>query len=116
MDGALGALRFGWHQLDDHVLPDRLRYGIGCRGTRWLFDTGRFAKKPGDEGCLYLLGCKGPMTYADCPDRLWNAGTNWCVGAGAPCTGCAEARSFDRFGPVYEKVTDERLERLREAE
>jgi len=86
-----------------------------CQRRAW-FDTGRFAKKPGDEGCLYLLGCKGPMTYADCPDRLWNAGTSWCVGAGAPCTGCAEARSFDRFGPVYEKVTDERLERLREAE
>ena len=108
----------GADELDPWGRP-RLFYGKlvhdNCQRRAW-FDTGRFAKKPGDEGCLYLLGCKGPMTYADCPDRLWNAGTNWCVGAGAPCTGCAEARFFDRFGPVYEKVTDERLERLREAE
>ena len=81
---------------------------------RGQFDTGRFARKPGEAGCLYLLGCKGPMTYADCPERLWNGGTNWCVGSGAPCQGCAEARFFDRFGPVYEKVTDDRLAGLRE--
>jgi len=108
----------GADELDPWGRP-KLFYGKlvhdNCQRRAW-FDTGRFAKKPGDEGCLYLLGCKGPMTYADCPDRLWNAGTDWCVGAGAPCTGCAEARFFDRFGPVYEKVTDERLERLREAE
>jgi len=81
---------------------------------RAYFDTARFARHPGEQGCLYLLGCKGPMTYADCPDRQWNGGTNWCVRAGAPCMGCAEARFFERFGPVYEKVTDDRLARLRE--
>ena len=80
------------------------------------FDTGRFAKRPGDPGCLYLLGCKGPMTYADCPDRMWNNGVTWCIGAGAPCMGCAEARFFERFGPVYKKITDDWLERFRDEE
>lgn len=80
---------------------------------RASFDTAHFARHPGEPGCLYLLGCKGPMTYADCPDRQWNGGTNWCVRAGAPCMGCAEPRFFERFGPVYEKVTDDRLSKLR---
>jgi hydrogenase small subunit len=34
---------------------------------------------PVDEKCLFLLGCKGLVAYADCPTRLWNNKTNWCV-------------------------------------
>ena len=83
---------------------------------RGKFDAGHFARKPGDDGCLYLLGCKGLITYADCPERQWNGGTNWCIGTGAPCMGCAEARFFHRFGPVYRKVTEEGLEQLRQGE
>ena len=48
-----------------------------------------FAKKLGDKGCLFKLGCIGPDTYADCPTRWWNSKQNWCVGAKAPCIGCA---------------------------
>ncbi|MBN1191170.1 MAG: hydrogenase small subunit, partial [Dehalococcoidales bacterium] len=47
---------------------------------RGHFDAGRFAKKYSDPYCLFELGCKGPVTNADCPIRLWNSGTNWCVG------------------------------------
>ena len=79
-----------------------------CPRRGW-FDTGRFARKFGDEGCLYELGCKGPMTYSDCPTRHWNSGTNWVIGAGAPCNGCVEPRFFDKFAPLYEKVTQERM-------
>ncbi len=76
---------------------------------RAFFDAGIFAKKPGEEGCLYERGCKGPLTYADCSDRQWNNGTNWCIRAGAPCIGCAEPRFFDRFAPIYEKTDTGRL-------
>jgi len=76
------------------------------------FDAGRFAKKPGDEGCLFQIGCKGPYTYADCPTRMWNAGVNWCVGAGGPCNGCVEPEFPDKFSPLYEKLTEERLQRF----
>lgn len=48
-----------------------------------------FAKKLGDKGCLFKLGCLGPDTFADCPTRWWNDGQNWCIGANAPCVGCA---------------------------
>jgi hydrogenase small subunit len=77
---------------------------------RPYFDAGQFARKPGDDGCLYELGCKGPITYADCPTRLWNNGVNWCVGAGAPCAGCVEPDFPHLTAPVYGKVTASRLE------
>ena len=57
---------------------------------RGHFDAGRFAKKFSDPYCLYELGCKGPITHADCPSRRWNNGTNWCIGCGHPCIGCVE--------------------------
>jgi hydrogenase small subunit len=61
------------------------------------FDAGRFAEKFGDEGhrlgyCLYKLGCKGPVTHANCPIILFNdvGGGTWPVGTGHPCFGCVE--------------------------
>jgi hydrogenase small subunit len=74
---------------------------------RAYFDEGKFAKKPGDEGCLYELGCKGPITYADCPTRRWNNGTNWVIGAGSPCLGCTQPE-FPNL-PMYQKVEDVEL-------
>jgi len=76
------------------------------------FDAGKFAKKNGDAGCLYRLGCKGPMTYADCPTRMWNSGVNWCVGANGPCIGCVEPGFIDALSPLYEKIDEERLARF----
>ncbi|HUU43915.1 MAG TPA: hydrogenase small subunit, partial [Planctomycetota bacterium] len=73
------------------------------------FDAGKFAKAFGEPGCLYELGCKGPVTYADCPTRMWNSGTNWCVGAGSPCHGCVEPDFIDRYSPLYRKISEERL-------
>jgi hydrogenase small subunit len=71
---------------------------------RAYYDEGKFAKKLGDPGCLYELGCKGPVTYADCPLRLWNNGVNWCIGAGSPCLGCVEPGFPDLVSPLYEKM------------
>jgi hydrogenase small subunit len=72
--------------------------------NRAAFDEGRFARKFGQEGCLYELGCKGPVTYADCPTRRWNSGTNWVIGAGAPCNGCTQPEFPDLLAPLYEKI------------
>lgn len=57
---------------------------------RGSFDQGKFAKHFSEEGCLYELGCKGPIAYADCSTRMWNSSTNWCIGSGSPCIGCVE--------------------------
>jgi hydrogenase small subunit len=77
------------------------------------FDAARFAKNFGDRGCLYELGCKGPVSFADCPTRMFNSGTNWCVGAGSPCHGCTEPDFPDRLSPLYQKICDQRLDRFR---
>jgi hydrogenase small subunit len=55
------------------------------------YERENFAKKFGDPGCLFQLGCAGPHTKADCTLRLWNAGANTCIRAGAPCIGCASS-------------------------
>ncbi len=94
--------------LDDNLRP-KAYYGKliheNCE-RRAYFDEGKFAKKFSDEGCMYELGCKGPVTYADCPIRKWHGGLNWCVGCGATCIGCTEAAFPDMVAPFYEKLTD----------
>lgn len=40
--------------------------------------------------CLKELGCRGPETYANCPQAFYNGGVNWCIGANALCIGCTE--------------------------
>lgn len=70
---------------------------------RGQFDEGRLAEHFGEHGCLARLGCKGPMTRADCSTRQWNGGTNWCIGNGHPCIGCTEPQfpfATSMFEPV----------------
>ena len=64
------------------------------------FDRGEFVHKWGDEGhrngwCLYKMGCKGPVTFANCPRVRWNNGTNWPVGAGHGCLACTEPNFWE---------------------
>ncbi len=97
--------------LDDFLRP-KLFYGKLIHENcprRAYFDEGKFAKKFGDEGCLYELGCKGPITHADCPIRHWNSGTNWVIGAGAPCNGCTQPEFPNETAPFYEKLVDVEL-------
>lgn len=63
-----------------------------------------FAEKFGDEGCLFKLGCLGPLSHASCPQRQWNSGVNWCIRAAAPCTACtSETFAKRRDFPFYRK-------------
>ncbi len=71
------------------------------------FDRGEFVREWGDEGhrkgwCLYHMGCKGPITHANCPLILWNDGTSWPIGSGHPCIGCVEPDFWDRG--IYNRV------------
>ncbi len=71
---------------------------------RGYFDACRFAKTPSEPYCLYLVGCRGPQTYADCPIRKWNDGINWCIDNNHPCIGCCEPEFPDGTSPFYEKT------------
>ncbi len=73
------------------------------------FDAGRFVEQFGSEEaklgyCLYRVGCKGPVTHANCPTVKWNDRLSWCVSRGAPCMGCAEANFPNQFQPFYDPV------------
>ena len=80
---------------------------------RASFDAGQFASHSGEAGCLYELGCKGPITYADCPIRLWNNGVNWCIGSGAQCIGCVEPGFPDKLQPMFKKMSEDSLEQFK---
>lgn len=62
---------------------------------RGHFDAGEFVKQWGDEGhrkgwCLYEMGCKGPVTFHNCPAVRYNDGASWPVQSGHGCIGCSE--------------------------
>ena len=98
--GGLGALDVDEYGRPKAFYGKRLHDNCQLRGS---FDKGEFAKSFSDEGCLYELGCKGPVAYADCSHRKWNNGTNWCIGCGSPCIGCVEPE-FPYQGSMLAKV------------
>lgn len=76
---------------------------------RAAFDSGLFLEDWNNQNpdfalCMAKMGCKGPVTYADCPTRRWNSKVNWCVGANAPCHGCAEPTFYKDLTPLYKPL------------
>jgi len=74
------------------------------------YDAGQYVENWGDEGhrigfCLYKMGCKGPVTYQNCPNVRWNEGTNWPIGCGHPCIGCTEPQFWDTMTPFYSHLS-----------
>jgi hydrogenase small subunit len=51
------------------------------------------------------MGCKGPVTFQNCPVVRWNEATNWPIGCGHPCIGCAEPDFWDRMTPFYQHLS-----------
>ncbi len=97
-----------WPALDAYRRP-LFAYGKSIHDAcerRAHFDAGQYVEAFGDEGhrrgyCLYKMGCKGPVTYQNCPNVRWNEGTSWPVGCGHPCLGCAEPDFWDKMTPFY---------------
>jgi len=101
----LGRLKLFYGQLIHENCPRRAH-----------FDAGRFAKTLSEPYCLYLLGCRGPQTHADCPTRKWNGGVNWCIENNHPCIGCTEPEFPDGTSPFFEKTLDVHAPALRKDE
>jgi hydrogenase small subunit len=75
------------------------------------FDAGEFVEAFGTEEarkkfCLYKMGCKGPETYSSCSISRWNNKTNWCIGAGSPCIGCAQPKWADSGAPFFSRIPE----------
>ena len=94
-------IAYGKPQLDNENRP-LLFYGVTIHDNctrRGFFDKKLFAKKLGDEECMFKLGCRGPVTKTDCPRRKWNGYVNWPVGDNTPCIGCAQKFFPDGMEP-----------------
>jgi len=92
---------YGVPELDCEGKP-LLFYGVTIHDTckkRDLFDSGVFAKKIGEVGCIFKLGCTGPITRADCPRRKWIGYVNRPIGDYAICIGCARPHYPDGMEP-----------------
>lgn len=93
----------------DHYRRPMFAYGKSIHDNcerRAHYDAGQYVEDWGDEGhrtgyCLYKMGCKGPVTFQNCPNIGWNEGTNWPIGCGHPCIGCAEPEFWDKMTPFY---------------
>jgi hydrogenase small subunit len=73
------------------------------------YDAGQYVQEWGDEGhklgwCLYKMGCKGPATSYNCPQVQWNDSTNWPIGVGHGCVGCAQPSFWDSMTPFYRQL------------
>lgn len=75
---------------------------------RSFFDKEIFAEKLGDSTCMFKLGCRGPVTRADCPLRQWNAYVNWPIKDDTPCIGCAQFGFPDGMEPFITYNTTRR--------
>lgn len=65
------------------------------------YEAGKMCKTMTDkDGCRYSLGCKGPKSACDSPQRKWNNGVNWCVD-NATCIGCTSHNFPDGKSPFY---------------
>jgi len=97
-----------WPALDRHRRP-LFAYGKSIHDNcerRAHFDAGQYVEAWGDTAhrkghCLYKMGCKGPVTYQNCPVVRWNGGVNWPIGCGHGCVGCAEPEFWDKMTPFY---------------
>lgn len=102
-----------WPPLDRYQRP-LFAYGKSIHDAcerRAHYDAGQYVEQWGDEGhregyCLYKVGCKGPVTFQNCPNVGWNDGTNWPIGCGHPCIGCAEPDFWDKMTPFYSHLGD----------
>jgi hydrogenase small subunit len=65
-----------------------------------------FAKKIGDRGCLFKLGCQGPVTKCDCIKSSNDYDKYNCIKSGHPCVGCA-SENFPR-NILFKRHDDER--------
>jgi len=93
-------LLFGMPELDEYNRPT-LFFSKSVHEQcerRSYFEADEMAEDFGDEGCLFELGCKGPIANCDSPIRNWNNQTSWCVQSGSPCIGCCAPTFPDHEG------------------
>ena len=65
---------------------------------------GKFSHHFGEQYCMGLLGCKGPISYCRVPREGFANGYGGCPSTGSPCIGCTEPGFPEPpFSPFLEK-------------
>jgi hydrogenase small subunit len=65
---------------------------------------GKFSHHYGEEYCMGLIGCKGPIAYCPVPKYGFANGFGGCPTTGSPCIGCTEPGFPDPpFSPFLQK-------------
>lgn len=102
---------YDFPRLDEYRRPELFYSQTICDRCQYRgdFERGNFIRYFGQgEGCLYMLGCKGPVTKNTCAIEKWNGTSSWCVSAGSPCTGCSEPAYPDNNGlGLYGQLTSD---------
>lgn len=92
---------YGLPDLDDQGRPllfySHTIHDICTR--RGMFDAGIFARSFGEDACMFLIGCKGPITKTECPRTKWNSYVNWPIGNNTNCIGCGHPGFPDETEP-----------------
>ncbi len=101
-------LKVGIPELDEHRRPKRTFGQLLHDQCPYFakYQAKSFAQHLGEDGCLFKLGCQGVVTHADCAMRFWNGGTNWCLGAHAPCLGCAHPEFVRNPGFAFFRLNE----------
>lgn len=97
-----------WPALDMYLRP-KWAFGTLIHNNcprRDHFDAGEYVNQWGDSAaqdnfCLYKLGCKGPMTWNNCPAIGYNENTSWPIRVGHGCIGCSQPGFWDEL--AYER-------------
>jgi hydrogenase small subunit len=101
----------GYPEVDPELLTPKMCYHVSTHDNcpRYHnYERKIFSKHFGDpDGCLFKLGCLGPLTRTECPSRQWNSGVNWCIRASSPCIGCS--------APTFAKKKDFPFYRISES-
>jgi hydrogenase small subunit len=105
-------LTYGTWPATDELNRPLFAYGKSIHDNcerRAHYDAGQYVEQWGDEAhrqghCLYKMGCKGPVSHQNCPNVGWNENTNWPIGCGHPCIGCAEPDFWDKMTPFYAHI------------
>jgi len=104
-------LKFGIPALDSYQRPTAF-FSSSVHSRCPHRDWGDEVNAIGQRGCMKEIGCRGESARGDCPVRRWNGGTNWVIGAGAPCQGCTQPEYPDQVAPCYEKLSEDRLPKV----
>jgi hydrogenase small subunit len=102
-------LTYGRWPATDALKRPLFAYGKSIHNNcerRAHYDAGQYVEQWGDEAhrqghCLYKMGCKGPVSFQNCPNVGWNDNTSWPIACGHGCIGCAEPDFWDKMTPFY---------------